>query len=195
MPLTWDDRNLVAHTAKHYVGTPAEAWRELGGAPPERWDAWRARAEGARCRYDEHPDRCHAPAACDAAHREAAPAYRAVVDQDWSFAERHSLLVYHRDERGRPSACGTGPRGVFVVVAERPSGGRVAKTGFRPMGNPRGGPDPVLGAVRRMRAHASPASGGRSTLELLQLETRLLRPSPSGEAPLDILAHALRNAP
>lgn len=195
MPLTWDDRNLVRHTAKHYVGNPDEAWRDLGGAPVDVWDSWRARAASARCRYAEHPSGCPDAAACDPAHREAAPAYRALVDQDWAFAERHALVVYYRDAEGDPTVSGTGPRGVFVAVAERSSGERVAKTGFRCIEAPRGGPDPVLGAVRTLRAHASPGAGGRTAMELIQLETRLLRPLPAGKAPLDLLAHALRNAP
>lgn len=194
MPLTWDEGNLLTHTAKHYVGDREEGWRALGAVPPEAWDAWRGRAEAAGCRFDAHPERC-GDTACAGVHREAAVPYRLLVDRDWTFAESRSFLVYFRDERGAPCRCGTGPRGVFVVAAERANGERVAKTAFRPMENPRGGPDPVLGAVRKMRAHTSPGSGGQTLLDLVQLETRLLRPQPSGRGPYDQLAHALRNTP
>ncbi len=195
MPLTWGEGNLLTHTAKHYVGSPEERWRELGAAPLEAWEDWRSRAEDAGCRFDEHPARCRQAAACEVPHREAAVPYRALVDQDWVFAELRPFFVYYRDEGGAPCRCGTGPRGIFIAVVERPTGERVAKTAFRPMAKPSGGPDPVLAAVRKMRAHASQGHGGQTVADLLQLETRLLRPRPSGSGPYDQLAHDLRKAP
>lgn len=176
MSLRWTPDNLLRHTAKHYLGTPEEGWRTLGLAPPEAWDTWRAEALAARCKLAKgHPEGCGEAGRCGAVHAEASAPYRSGADADWAFAESRDLIVRYRDESGQPGLCGTGPRGVFVVVVERGGGERVAKSAFRPMAEPRTGPDAVLGAVRRMRNHAKQGTGGRSVGELLDLETQLLR--------------------
>jgi hypothetical protein len=195
MPLSWDPTNLIGHTAKHYLGEIAEGWRDLGGAPPAQWDAWRRGADEVQCRYAEHRDRCPADAACEPIHQEASGAYRALVDKDWAFAEARGLLVYYPESDGSQGLCGTGPGGVFVAAVQRTAGERVAKTGFRPIENPRTGPDAVLGAVRKMRAHASTRSGGWTLSDLVRLETHLLRRLPAGADTTQQLAGALRRNP
>ncbi len=192
MTLHWHAENLERHTAKHFLGNPGEDWRGLC-PEPSAWDAWRRRADAARCNYDEHPSACQSGEACRATQAEAAVSYRQLVDEDWSFAERWQLLVIWEENNGQ-RACGTGPHGIFIPVIRHRTGVPTAKSGYRSQVRARVGPRAVLGAVRSLKAHASTAHGGRTVAELIQLETRLLLGRPGGDTPLDALAAALRGA-
>lgn len=192
MTLTWSPTNLERHAAKHYLGNPGEDWRSLGLAPPGAWEAWRQQARDARCRLGEgHPEECPEPERCRVTQRAAAEPYRAGAAADWEFATANDFVVRFDDEQGEPAACGSGPRGVFVVAVERKTS-HAAKTAFRPMAEPRTGPDPVLGAVRRMRCVVRAGGKNWSAEELLQVETHLLLRRPGAEGRAAKLAAALR---